>query len=194
MVVDGLQLLRHHVSGKATILRNRHVKGRLPFRVCDRTTDRKTRDTVEGIHAHHDSRSPSHLLAYSLGIEREDNQIPLSRNVSGHYQTSLPCGSPQSYSPSNASGALEATKSSIRCRPRTGRQSAAGVMLIRDPSADRSTIISVPISIPRESTIALGIRTPWLLPQRCKVVFMSGGYTLVYTSCKQIFYLKADVS
>lgn len=33
-------------------------------------------------------------------------------------------------------------------------------------------VSSDPISIPNDSIIALGIRTPWLFPQRFKVVFI----------------------
>jgi len=106
--------------------------------------------------------------------------------VVGHYQTSLPCGMPQSNSPSKASGALEATKSSMRCRPRTGRESRTGVMVIRDPSGDSSTLSSAPISMPRDSTMALRMRTPWLFPRRCKVVFTHEGYTPGLYNCKRI--------
>ncbi len=90
------------------------MERRIPFGVGDGTTDGQVCAAVEVIHAHHDSWPSPHLLVPGLWVEREDHEIPLSRNVAGDYQTSFPCGSPQSYSPLNASGELNATKSSIR--------------------------------------------------------------------------------
>jgi hypothetical protein len=112
-IVDGLHLLTHDVPGKAGVAGHRHVEWRIPLSVRDRATNGKTRAAIEVIYTHHDSGPAAHLFVPSLRVEREDNQIPLSRNVPSHYHTSFPCDSPQSYSPSNASGELEATKSSI---------------------------------------------------------------------------------
>jgi len=68
-------------------------------------------------------------------------------------------------------------RSSMRYRPLIGRDAAVGVIVICELSLEIFTITEAPTAIPKDSTIDFGSRTPWLFPQRCKVVFMRGEYS-----------------
>ena len=79
-------------------------------------------------------------------------------------------------------------RSSMRCRPRIGRETAVGVIVICELSLEISTITEAPTVIPRESTIDFGSRTPWLFHQRCNVVFMRGSIARGYTRSNGKFF------
>ena len=128
------------------------------------------------------------MFVARLWIKGDRHEFTLQGNIATHHQTSFPTTLPQLSSPPNAFGELAAMRSSMRCRPRIGRETVVGVIVICELSLEISTITEAPTVIPRESTIDFGSRTPWLFPQRCNVVFMRGSIARGYTRSNGKFF------
>jgi hypothetical protein len=157
------------------------MEGCLPICVRDGAAECEASRAIEAGHTDHEGWAASPLLVARLWVKRERHEITLQWNIAAHHQTSFPTTLPQLVLLSKAFGELAAMRSSMRCRPRIGRDALMGVIVICELSREISTITDAPTAIPRDSTIDFGRRTPWLFPQRCNVVFIrvsiAHGYT-----------------
>jgi len=164
------------------------MEGSLPIGIRDGTANCEACCAIEARHTDHKGWAAALLFVTRLWIKRDRHEFTLQWNIATHHQTSFPTTLPQLSSPPNAFGELAAMRSSMRCRPRIGRDTAVGVIVICELSLEISTITEDPTAIPRDSTIAFGSRTPWLFPQRCNVVFMQGSIARGYTWSRGKFF------
>jgi hypothetical protein len=163
------------------------MEGRLSICIREGTAKCEASCAIEFGNTDYKCRAAALLLMARLWIKRDRNEITLQWNIAAYHHASLPTALPQLYAPSNAFGELFAMRSSMRCRPRTECDTAVGVIVICELSFETSTITEAPTTIPRDSMIDFGSRTPWLFPQRCSVVFTSVGIAIGYTWSRDIF-------
>ena len=164
------------------------MEGSFSIGIRDGTANCEAGCAIEARHTDHKCWAAAPLFVTRLWIKRDRHEFTLQWNIAPHHQTSFPTTLPQLSSPPNAFGELAAMRSSMRCRPRIGREAAAGVIVICELFPEISTITADPTAIPRDSTIDFGSRTPWLFPQRCNVVFMRGSIATGYPQASGKFF------
>ena len=154
------------------------MEWRLSIRLGDGTANGEANSAIDAGYTDHKYRVATHLFVAGLWLKRDGSEFTLqwSMVMATHRQISFPATLPQLSSPSNALGELAAMSSSMSCRPRIGRDTAAGVIVICELFLEISPITEDPTAIPRDSMMDFGSRTPWLFPQRCNVVFMRKVY------------------
>ena len=82
--INGLDLLRHDVTGQGRRVRHRHMKGNVSRCVGDGAHHGKARMAVEQSVADYQGGTTPSLLPSGLRVEGQDHEIPLLRNVAGH--------------------------------------------------------------------------------------------------------------